>query len=432
MRLVENNTCYDNGLGGGSGINATAFELRHPNNLIYNTHAGHLAYRIDAAPSTGNLVVNNTVLVAANGRWAMNVHNASIGNTIRDNIFYSAVGNYGAMHFTADSIAGTVSDYNMVEDRFTPDDDASWISLSQWRTLTGLDAHSIITSNPSTLFVNAAGGDYHLVAGSAAIDVGTTASAPPTDFEGTPRPSGNGVDIGYDEFAASAPATTHFQVSAPATTTAGTSFSITVSALTSSNAVDSTYRGTVHFTSSDGQAVLPANYTFTAADVGQHTFQVTFKTTGAHSVSVTDTANSALQGTANVTITTTSQILVLAGLGQTVIAGPSQTITVTLMDNFGNVATGYLGTVHFASSDGQSVLPADYSFTASDKGKHTFQATFKTVGAQFLSATDTTSGALTATANFSVNVVIQTLSLSGLGQSATAGAAMHRDSHFAR
>ena len=213
--LVENNVCYDNGLGGGSGINCDGVKnstIR--NNLIYNTHASGISlYRIDGgAASTGNVVVNNTVLVASNGRWAMNVHDGSTGNTIRNNIFYSAVGNYGAMHFTSNSLAGTVSDYNIVEDRFTPDDDASWISLSQWRTQTGLDAHSIITSNPSTLFVNAAGGDYHLVAGSAALDVGTTASAPPTDFEGTTRPSGNGVDIGYDEFAAGAHGDNSFPV----------------------------------------------------------------------------------------------------------------------------------------------------------------------------------------------------------------------------
>ena len=32
------------------------------------------------------------------------------------------------------------------------------------------------------------------------------------------------------------------------------------------------YTGTVHFTSSDAQASLPVDYTFTAADAGMHTF----------------------------------------------------------------------------------------------------------------------------------------------------------------
>ncbi|MFN8595362.1 MAG: choice-of-anchor Q domain-containing protein [Anaerolineae bacterium] len=47
-------------------------------------------------------------------------------------------------------------------------------------------------------FVNAGGADYHLRAGSAAIDVGTALGVL-IDFEGDARPQGNGVDIGYDE-----------------------------------------------------------------------------------------------------------------------------------------------------------------------------------------------------------------------------------------
>ena len=44
------------------------------------------------------------------------------------------------------------------------------------------------------------GGDLHLDATSPAIDAGTCAGAPATDFEGDPRPSGRGCDIGADEF----------------------------------------------------------------------------------------------------------------------------------------------------------------------------------------------------------------------------------------
>ena len=35
------------------------------------------------------------------------------------------------------------------------------------------------------------------------------------------------------------------------------------------------YSGTVHFTSNDAKAVLPANYTFVAADAGARSFQAT-------------------------------------------------------------------------------------------------------------------------------------------------------------
>src|SRR5262249_41050023 len=114
---------------------------------------------------------------------------------------------------------------------------------------------------------------------------------------------GSAADLGaFESTAGTAPSTTQFQVSAPATATAGSSFTVTVSALTSTGTVDPTYRGTVRFTSTDGQAVLPANYTFTAADNGVRTFTITLKTAGSWSVKVTDTVTSSITGTNSVTV----------------------------------------------------------------------------------------------------------------------------------
>ncbi|HRD82490.1 MAG TPA: choice-of-anchor Q domain-containing protein, partial [Saprospiraceae bacterium] len=50
------------------------------------------------------------------------------------------------------------------------------------------------------LFVNAAAGDFHLQACSPAIDAGTSAGAPTTDFDGDARPQGAGIDLGVDEY----------------------------------------------------------------------------------------------------------------------------------------------------------------------------------------------------------------------------------------
>ena len=50
---------------------------------------------------------------------------------------------------------------------------------------------------------------------------------------------------------------------APAAVTAGTAFNFTVTALDSANSTATGYTGTVHFTTSDGQAVLPADATLT-------------------------------------------------------------------------------------------------------------------------------------------------------------------------
>ena len=68
---------------------------------------------------------------------------------------------------------------------------------------------------------------------------------------------------------------THFGVGAPAVVLTNASFSFTVTALDPFNNVATGYAGTVHFTSSDGAAVLPANSTLTS---GVKTFTATLKT----------------------------------------------------------------------------------------------------------------------------------------------------------
>src|SRR5207249_827248 len=80
-----------------------------------------------------------------------------------------------------------------------------------------------------------------------------------------------------------------------------------------------------------------------------------------------------------------------------VTAGDHGTATLTGQRAPGQEATGYTGTVHFTSSDSQAALPANYTFTSSDAGRHPFSATLKTVGSQSLSATDMATGTLTAT-----------------------------------
>jgi parallel beta-helix repeat protein len=205
--LVEANVIYDNGVGGGSGINCDGVQnsvIR--NNLIYNTHASGISlYQIDGgADASGNLVVNNTVLVAADGRWALNIQTGSTGNTVRNNILYSSHSFRGSISISADSLSGFTSDYNVVLSRFTTDDGGSVQSLAQWQATSGQDAHSLLAT-PSQLFVNAAGSDYHLSASSPAIDAGTSQFAPVVDMEFTARPTGAGYDIGADELGGAGP-----------------------------------------------------------------------------------------------------------------------------------------------------------------------------------------------------------------------------------
>ncbi|HEY4355009.1 MAG TPA: MBG domain-containing protein [Acidobacteriaceae bacterium] len=72
---------------------------------------------------------------------------------------------------------------------------------------------------------------------------------------------------------------TSIVLSGLANTTAGTAQTVTVKAYDASSNVAATYRGTVTFSSTDtASGVLPAAYTFTAADNGVHSFTVTLKT----------------------------------------------------------------------------------------------------------------------------------------------------------
>src|SRR5207237_9222685 len=69
-----------------------------------------------------------------------------------------------------------------------------------------------------------------------------------------------------DLITVSAGAATHFAVSAPSSATAGSAFNFTVTAQDQFNNTATAYGGTVHFTSSDGLAVLPANSTLSSSD----------------------------------------------------------------------------------------------------------------------------------------------------------------------
>ena len=176
------------------------------------------------------------------------------------------------------------------------------------------------------------------------------------------------------------------------TVTAGTISSFTVTIYSPSGQVDTGYTGTIRFTSTDPAAVLPGSYTFTAANAGMHTFSGALKAAGGQSITATDTANSKITG-AELGITVqpaAARLLTVAGFPTSVTAGEPSSFTVVAYDSYGNIATGYTGTIQFASNDSRASLPANYTFTAGDAGKQTFSAVLLTAGFHRLTATDTT------------------------------------------
>ena len=145
----------------------------------------------------------------------------------------------------------------------------------------------------------------------------------------------------------------------PSLTTAGVANNLAVTAYDPFNNVATGYTGTVHFTSSDTQAVVPPNYTFTAGDAGVHTFSAALKTAGTESIIATDMVTNTITGTQSpITVNpAAASTLTLGGYPSPTTAGVAHTFTVTANYLYSNMATGYAATVHFTSSDGQGGPP---------------------------------------------------------------------------
>jgi hypothetical protein len=174
------------------------------NNVIVDAHASGISmYQIDGGICTrNNSVSHNTIVVAADGRWAINIPNSGCtGNQLVANILYSNHSYRGAINIVDGARSGFASNYNVLEGVFSTNGGDSILSFTQWKAL-GYDANSRV-STPSALFVNASS-DFHLKSGSPAINIGATLSSVKTDFDGKSRPQGASSDAGAFESASPA------------------------------------------------------------------------------------------------------------------------------------------------------------------------------------------------------------------------------------
>jgi len=186
--------------------------------------------------------------------------------------------------------------------------------------------------------------------------------------------------------------TTHFQITGLANPeTAGVADTITVNALTAGDTVDTTFAGTISFTSSDGSAILPANGQTLTSGTGN--FSVTLKIAGSQSVTVTEDSDTPT-GTANTTVVAAAAThLVVANYNSPIVAGTPDGFDVSARDAFNNVDTAYAGTVHFTSSDPLATVPANSTLT---NGQGTFINTvLRTAGTQSITGTDTVTASIT-------------------------------------
>jgi parallel beta-helix repeat protein len=201
---IEGNIIYENGVGGGSGINCDGVaESVIFNNLLYINHASGISlYKIDAsAGSYNDKIYNNTIINASDGRWCLNINTNSTGDTIYNNILINQHSWRGSISIDSSSRQDFHSDYNIVVDRMSNDGGNTTMSLLEWQTL-GYDSHSMLADPLDSIFVNWQNGDYHLRDNSQAIDSGTdlVQSIVQYDLDGYPRPQGLGFDIGAYEF----------------------------------------------------------------------------------------------------------------------------------------------------------------------------------------------------------------------------------------
>jgi uncharacterized delta-60 repeat protein len=186
------------------------------------------------------------------------------------------------------------------------------------------------------------------------------------------------------------PVATHFEVSAPAEVTAGQPFDVTISAVDDNGNVVPDYTGTVTLSSTDPLAPLLGSHTFTTADGGSFTFSgVQLFTAGPQSL-FADDGN--LSGQADLTVDPGVAVAIVLSGPDHATAGVPFVVTVSAMDAWGNVATGYSGTVWLEATDPDANLPDAWDFTADDAGVHTFLVTLNTPGPVRLTAHDSDAG----------------------------------------
>ena len=189
---VSANTVHHagNGIALASEAGGLLSNVRVVNNLVYDsTWLGIAVTRNGdgAHPMDGITIMNNTVW--RNGdTWGggLGVDDPNALHVVVRNNIVSANRSF-QLSLSADVPAANVSiDHNLIHGYRTSLEDGEILG----------DAP--VTGNP--LFVNPAGGDFHIRVGSPAIDAGSATGAPATDFAGVPRPRGSGFDVGAFEF----------------------------------------------------------------------------------------------------------------------------------------------------------------------------------------------------------------------------------------
>jgi hypothetical protein len=166
----------------------------------------------------------------------------------------------------------------------------------------------------------------------------------------------------------------------PRSATQGKAFSMTVSAVEPSGVIDTAYRGTVSFSSSDTAAALPGPYSFTSANAGRHVFTVTLHTAGTRTLTTADEQYPVIRGTSPEIKVAVDRMATLSALSTS--QDPS-TVNhkVTYTDTVSPAPHG--GTITF-TTDGKAIAGCRHKLVTTNRA--TCSVTYKGVGTRRIGA----------------------------------------------
>jgi parallel beta-helix repeat protein len=393
--VVDNNITHDNedsGIESYSGANDTLIY----NNVSYNNGD----HGIDDLRTTGQRIIGNTVY--KNVTAGINLEGNSTGGTIRNNISVDngikSPRTHSDIRVENGSTAGTTVDYNIVY-LTTPDTLLIWSSVSYstldaYQAASGQMGHGL-NADPKWRDIGAR--DFHLRAGSPAIDYADSGTSGQSELDAEDHPrvddpatpdTGSGPrtydDAGAFEFQPSsldAPPSAALTVSPPS---GPAPLTVTADASGSSD-TDATPISSYSFAFGDGsatvgpQAAASADHSYAAA--GTYTMTVT----------VTDTAGQSSSASSQVTVSAAPiDAPPAAALTVSPSSGPGPlTVTADASGSSDNDATP-IASYSFAFGDGsatvgpQAAASADHSYAAA--GTYTVTVTVTDTAGQPSSA----------------------------------------------
>jgi len=150
-------------------------------------------------------------------------------------------------------------------------------------------------------------------------------------------------------------------------TTPGAVQSFGVAAYDAYGNLASSYTGTVDFTSSDPAASLPASYTFTASDAGDHTFTFELNTSGTQTITVTDSAGQLSAMSSSILVLNTAPVTVATIWSSAATpANPSQndSSAINVGVKFDSSVVGLITGIRFYKGSGNTGTHVGYLWTS--------------------------------------------------------------------